>query len=545
MPDQNSIPAPPPGFVPAGAAQTPSPASSSSVPPPPAGFKPVDSGSSNPYPIADDDRGALNQTVKTGTSLLKLPGSIWQALTQPPQDDAEKEAYNLPARRLPSQLQLAIYRLVQKPMEKEHEIAKAYQTIAESKKQQRTTPQDNSVTGKVKRVLIGDDDPDVANAVDMAQVHHIASVVPLLGPLAADITEHFHQGDEGGALASLLSNIAAGKALDSVGKGIGKQISKVAPKTATLAGESTPVMAGQLKDAAPIAEEVAKTPSTKIAERQQAAAQQAVKNIATESANKTLNKLGKTTDEATSFGDASKQIKEAAQPTFKKLDELSEGMFSTFQNKLANANKMIRKATSMEDLEKAEAQAGEAQKGIDDLFKHHSDEIGADDLDKAKSAYRDQSVLAKVHSYVESAFSAPEDVADASDSVTRTIKGNALRPRLNQMLKKIPQADLERTIGKDGVQSLYEIAQITAKPEGLADMQSLIGQIAGHGPITRLVKSPLEARNLVARFLATSPGVSHMAISALKFGTPAKIYAPIIANAIAESEQPQTNAGNQ
>jgi hypothetical protein len=493
--------------------------------------------SQNPYPIADGEKGAVNQTLKTGESVLKLPSHIWDALTQPPADDDEKAAANLPGRRLPGQLQLAIYRLVQKPMEKEHEIAKAYQTIAESKKQQRTTPQDNSVTGKIKRVLIGDDDPDVSHAVDMAQVHHIASVVPLLGPLAADITEHFAQGDEGGALASLLSNIAAGKAVDVATKGVGKQIDKVAPKTATVAGESTPVMAGQLKDAAPVAEEVAKVPSAQIAEQQQAAAQQGVKNLATSAANKTLSKLGKSSDEAASFGDASKQIKEAVQPTFKKLDELSDGMFSTFQNKLANANKMIRKATSMEDLEKAETQAGEAQKGIDDLFKHHADEIGADDLSKAKAAYRDQSILSKVHSYVESAFSAPENVADSSGSVTRTLKGNALRPRLNQMLKKIPHPDLERVIGKDGVQSLYEIAKLTEKPEGLADMQNLIGQVAAHGYISKLVKSPVEARNLVARYLATSPRVSHMAINALKFGTPAKIYTPIIASAVAESDQ--------
>lgn len=498
--------------------------------------QPLSSSNPNPYPIADDEKGALNQTLKTGEGLLKLPGHIWDAFTRPfdPNDADEADAQKNGGAGA-----VAVHRIIVKPMKEQLAIADAYQKIADAKKagQRKTTPEDTSVKGRLKTLFFGNDDKEIAHAVDAAQAHRLAAIVPLLGPLAGDITEHWSQGDESGAVASLLSNIATGKVIDSATKGIGKQISKVAPKTVTVAGESTPVMAGQLKDAAPIAEEVAKTPSTEIAAKQQTAAQQGIKNIATDAANKTLNKLGKTTDEAESFGDASKQIKEAAQPTFKKLDELSEGMFSTFQNKLASANKMIRKATSMEDLEKAEAQAGEAQKGIDDLFKHHADEIGADDLAKAKSAYRDQSVLAKVHSYVESAFSAPEDVANGSDSVTRTIKGNALRPRLNQMLKKIPAGDLERTIGKDGVQSLYEIAKLTEKPEGMADMQNLIGQIAGHGYITRIVKSPIEARNLVARYLATSPRVAHTAISALKFGTPAKVYAPIIANAIAESEK--------
>ena len=113
------------------------------------------------------------------------------------------------------------------------------------------------------------------------------------------------------------------------------------------------------------------------------------------------------------------------------------------------------------------------------------------------------------------------------------------------MVKKIPPADLERVLGKDGVQSLYEVAKLVEKPEGLAEMQSMIGQIASHGYITKIVKSPIEARNLVARYLATSPKVSNMAIHALKFGTAPKVYGPIIGNAIAQGEQPQSDQGNQ
>ncbi len=535
MPDQN-IPAPPPGFVPASSA--PSPSSSSSVPPPPAGFTPVDSASSNPYPISPEDKGAANQVVKTGTSLLKLPGALWDAFTKPfdPNDADEADAQKSGGAGA-----VAVHRLIVKPMKEQMAIADAYQKIADAKKaeQRKTTPEDHSLTGRLKTLFIGNSDKEISNAVDMAQTHRLAAIVPLLGPLAGDITEHFNQGDPSGAVASLLSNIALGKAVDSATKGIGKQISKVAPKTATIAGETTPVMAGQLKDAAPIAEEVAKTPSPKIAEQQQSAAQQGIKNIATEAANKTLKKFGQATDEAGSFGDASDKVRQAAQPVYQKLDKLSDGMFATFQHKMADATKIMRRATSMEDLEGAETQFNEAQKGIDDLFKHHADEIGPEDLENAKSAWRDQAILKKVHSYVESAFSAPEDVADASDSVTRTLRGNSLRPRLNQMLKKVPAGDLNRVLGSENVKQLYEIAKLTEKPEGLSEMQSMIGKIAAEGYVTKAVKSPIEARNLVARYLATSPRVSHMMINALKFGTPAKIYGPMIANAIAGQEQPQ------
>ena len=503
----------------------------------------------NPYPISDDEKGALHQTVKTGESLLKMPGHIWDAFSAEPKDINEELGADVLSKQynLPHGLALGLHRLIIAPMVKEHEVSQAYNTIAKAN----YTPADwekepNGVKRGVKWIAGEYSGSDVANdANHKANMHHIASLVPLLGPLAADISEHYLQGDKSGAVASLLSNIVAGKAVDVATKGVARQIGKVAPKAGTVAGEPVTIMAGQEKNAAPIAEEVAKTPSPKIASEQQSAAQQGVKNIATEAANKTLKKFAQSTDEAESFGAASEKVREAAQPTFKRLDELSDGMFSTYQNKLSTATKMIRKATDMESLEKAEAQVSEAQKGIDDLFKQHSDEIGPDDLANAKSAWRDQAVLRKIHSYVESAFSAPEDIANASDSVTRTLRGNSLRPRLNQMVKKIPPADLERVLGKDGVQSLYEIAKLTEKPEGLAEMQSMIGQIASHGYITKIVKSPIEARNLVARYLATSPRVSHMAINALKFGTAPKVYGPIIGNAIAQGEQPQSDQGNQ
>jgi hypothetical protein len=504
------------------------------VPPPPAGF--VSAAQTNPYPISEDEKGAVNQTVKTGTSLLKLPGAIWDAFTRPPDQNDPDE---VEAQKNGGAGAVAVHRLIVKPMKKEQEIAKAYDTIAQA----HAKPGEwESETNPVKRVLkwaTSDAPADEVgrDAAHKANMHRIGSLVPLLGPMAADISEHYLQGDKSGAVASLLSNIAVGKALDGASKGAANQIRKVAPRTATIAGETTPIMAGQLKDAAPIAEEVAKTPSPKIAEQQQAAAQQGIKNLATEAANKTLKKFGQSTDEAASFGEAGEKVRQAAQPVYQKLDKLSDGMFATFQHKMADATKVMRRATSMEDLESAETQFNEAQKGIDDLFKHHADEIGPEDLENAKSAWRDQAVLKKVHSYVESAFNTPEDVADASDSVTRTLRGNALRPRLNQMLKKVPAGDLNRVLGSDGVQNLFEIAKLTEKPEGLSEMQNMIGKIAAEGYITKAVKSPVEARNLIVRYLATSPRVSHMAINALKFGTPAKVYGPLIASAIAQADE--------
>ncbi len=134
-----------------------SPSSSSSVPPPPAGFTPVGSASSNPYPISDDEKGALNQTVKTGEGLLKLPGHIWDAFTRPVDQSDPDEA---DAQKNGGAGAVAIHRLFVKPMKEQMAIADAYQKIADAKKaeQRKTKPEDNSISGRLKTLFIGNDD---------------------------------------------------------------------------------------------------------------------------------------------------------------------------------------------------------------------------------------------------------------------------------------------------------------------------------------------------------------------------------------------------
>jgi len=43
-------------------------------------------------------------------------------------------------------------------------------------------------------------------------------------------------------------------------------------------------------------------------------------------------------------------------------------------------------------------------------------------------------------------------------------------------------------------------------------------------------------KDAVLRAIATRPRVAQLTIQALKFGTPAKLYAPLIANAISQEE---------
>lgn len=602
----------------------------------------------NPYPIAPEKRGFGSSMNDFMDSALDLPGNVWHAFTAKPQDETEQAISDMKLKSgamdslfqsfSPSE-RLALYRMVLHPMMKEKQVADAYQTLHNS-----LSPEEQE---KEK------DFGNTNSNLHKANMHRIASMVPLIGPLASDISEHYLQGDKSGAATTLLANITAGGLMDNAMKGVAGKTQKIAPTTATIAGEEVPVMAGQLKEAAPIAKKIAAEPGPQIAEQQQTAAQQGVKNVASDAAGRVMNREAEPTYayrsrnvgekgvpnqshsqggldeneirgymehragiegqpqelvrvnldkmkpeeytlapregkqpwvkfnrplqesevemagqdgqfkapepkptqpvESDSFADAAGNVKAKAQPTFKKLDQLSDGEFSTFQNKLKMAKAAERRATNIPDMEAAQAAKADASKGISDLLEKHADQFQPNELKNAQAMWRDMQVLDNIHGYVEKAFSAPEKVASSSKLVTRTLDGNKLIGNLNQMVNKIAPEDLTRVLGPDGLNNLYELGQITAKPEAAAALSSVIQQVAGKltkggvgATVGGAVAGPKGAafgaaagagKDAVLRAIATNPRVADLTIKALKFGTPAKVYGPLIASEVEKANK--------
>lgn len=748
--------------------------------------------------IPEDRRGAGAAVRDTTTGLLQLPGHVIHAFNNTPETDEEKQFVQdtYGKHGLAPALGLGIYRLVVAPMQREHELAKAYETIADSKQDPvanaaQSDPKEfakqqlkehlgrvgAALTGPIGMMMTGPAASDM-DARSMSYMHHLASIVPLLGPMAGDVMEHYKQNDPTGAGTEILSNIIAGKAMEGVTGKLAKGVSKIAPRTAKVAGEEVPIMAGQEKTAAPIAKSVASEPSAAIAEKQQTAAQAGVKNVASDALNRQMDNLNtgerrtdlaqrklvsdmtpeertqalltsektglpnrrafdeaeqqgpakavgmsdadglkalndrfgyaagdemlkakaealkqagldayhekgdeflyrgdspqdlsakleqareilrnrviqvETTDgqtlqfkgadfshgsgkdlseaesllksnksarvsagergargelggitqagseaspavasasggsngspasaqlpgsagngagaakvaqnpatatssaRAASFGDAAEQVRAAAQPTFKKLDQLSDNAFSTLQNRIRMATAAERRATTVEDMEKAVATREQAEKSIDDLIQQHASSFKPNELQNAQSAWRDMKVLENVHSYVEKAFSAPESVALKSNLVTRTLDGNKLTANLNSMVDKIPAEDLQRVLGPDGLNNLYEIGKLASKPETAVSVKDMVGEISNRvlkggrgaavggalgGKVGAGVGATADAAyGATVRAIATKPRVADLMLKALRAGTPAKIYGPLIAAEIQKSQQ--------
>lgn len=235
-----------------------------------------------------------------------------------------------------------------------------------------------------------------------------------------------------------------------------------------------------------------------------------------------------------SFGDAADEIENAAKPTYQKLDELSKGEFTAMRAQRNAAKKVMLEPNSMESWSKAQDKLEEADAHIDSLFEQHKGEIDKGDWKSANSAWRDAKILDRVHTAVEGAFNGvPESVANRT-GLHRGISGNKLQANLGSMLRTMPQADVERVIGKDGLDNLYRIADLTSTAERKAQFGSVTDQIAAEFLPKRGMIGGVadDARRFVLHGLATNPRAGKMVADAIKVGASPKIYAPLVAQAL-------------
>lgn len=264
------------------------------------------------------------------------------------------------------------------------------------------------------------------------------------------------------------------------------------------------------------------------------------------------------------FGEAADQIEASVKPIYQKLDQVSEGKFTALRAQAKAATKVMFAPGSVEAYEKALASKGEAEQGIQELFNRHSGSVSRPELQSANTAWRDASTLNTIHATVEGAFrGAPKDIADTLGT-NRILRGNSLETRLNRMLQKTPQADIERVIGKDGLENLYRVSHLLSKPETAVGTQNAIKQIAKHltragrgaaigGLLGHIVGVPIEgalagagaedAVRYVFRQAAINPRIGILIDRAVRHNVDPKIFAPLIAASIEHGQDETQEEG--
>jgi hypothetical protein len=219
----------------------------------------------------------------------------------------------------------------------------------------------------------------------------------------------------------------------------------------------------------------------KLAEANQQPAQRALATTARNSAEPIVAKFGQQAPESiASFKDAADAVTIAAKLVFRALDEIEpKGSFQAATNELKTANQVARRATSMEDVRAAEKAAADAQGKIDTIFKSAEGKVSPDDLQSARSAWKSKITLERLHQSIDKAFDMPQAASDISGA-ERTLDLSKLQGRLNTAFSRIPKQDLETVLGKEGTNSLFELAKLGADPARSRTLGEIATQIGSH-----------------------------------------------------------------
>lgn len=518
-----------------------------------------------PFKIQEEDRGAMAGLARTGKNLLEMPANLYHAIFDDYRDDTEKQKADAMSTAIqaihgtpvPSRIALVLNRLVADPMIREQEKADAYDKIAH---ENYTDADWKKEPNRVKRALkysVGEfSGNDVANEANhKANVHHIASMVPLLGPIAGDIMDHYMQGDKSGAVSELLANIAGGKALEVAG---GKIVKKVAPQVRQIAGQDVPVLASQTgSKTASGAEALTKATGhagehqlTQFTERQAADLQKAVGNIAGKSAGETgaaldaatnplsmsLEEFNKLTDskaalaKSGSFGEAANNIKAAAGDHFRMIDQATDGEFSTLKAQREAAFRELRNPNS--DPVAVKQKLADIAKAEDGMFTKHGIDDGKTSLGAARDAWKKASTMEELDSRINRVTDTMLGDAGVDAPLQRQVKGAGLLKQLEQMDPK----DLKLAVGSaDHIADLKKIGALLQNGQNVAKVSTALkflraSRVFGvfHHP---LAIASTEGLSYVMGKVLTSPTMAGKLARGLKAGA----SAPVIANVIAES----------
>jgi hypothetical protein len=352
-----------------------------------------------------------------------------------------------------------------------------------------------------------------------------------------------HGAGPGEAVTAGVMNAGLGGAVEAGGEAL----SKVLPKTESIAGEPVTKLASQEAGASPLAHSVAEISSEPaLAAEQQAAAQRGIKSVATEAADRaTYRAGGAAVAKAETFEQAADAAEQASKPLYTKIDAASKGRYSEYRDEL-------RSAWKARDMVAVDA----AEKKLDGLFNMDFGRgtVAPEDVQMAKDAYRTSKTLRELHGAVEGAFNVgPEEVAQRT-GIYRGINGGMLQRRLSSVVGKVGQAEVENAIGKEGLDNLYKIADLTSQPERAAKfgdvarnaarymlrrgMAMSVGagaaKLAGANPTVGAMggEAAYEMAGMVIRKAATSPRVGKLMMMAVKTGASPKVYAPLIVQAL-------------
>jgi hypothetical protein len=255
---------------------------------------------------------------------------------------------------------------------------------------------------------------------------------------------------------------------------IASKASRVAPTTEEVAGEQIPQFASQRPGTTNFEQSVV-TPSNapKTAAKIQPSIVRAFGNQATDTLQRSLNRLGETATPVSDLGEAAEQLRQKANDIYNEADAATDGRFRPI-------NEEFQTARGKGDQEGMDA----AQQKMNDLLSGFENEsypqFLREGIQRAKDTFVDHYALDTIHRAINKSFniaSAPE--AEAAN-IPRTVSGQKLTNQLNKLIDNpnIGRQKLIDLMGQDGVSNLYRLGKLADTPAQGEAAMGIIRELA-------------------------------------------------------------------
>lgn len=390
----------------------------------------------------------------------------------------------------------------------------------------------------------------------------LKKVVPILkategnGTLAKALTTAMRTGTVSAGQAAVKGGSPSDIATQGLVGGV------VGGATEGLAGKLTGKIAEASPEVSNVGGETMVTPKPAQVPPEVQATQTAGKNVIARSAaeaaqRNVITDVPGAISKAQSFGDAADEVEKSAKGAYGRLNEATGGKFSQTRDEFNAARKDVWNAIGPTERDAAQARLDNATAKMQGLFADADGKVTQQDWTDANSAWNNAKTLHQVHQAVESTFDTDAGFSQRSGTY-RGFNGNQLRQNLNRLTQKIGEPELNRVIGRDNMDNLRKVAELTrtnadrakfgaavqkvggwlARDSAAAAGGALLGHVTGIGGLGGAVtgEAAYMAARKVMQMVATNPRVGQQLTFAVEAGARPEYYAPLIGKMIRDAE---------
>jgi hypothetical protein len=257
---------------------------------------------------------------------------------------------------------------------------------------------------------------------------------------------------------------------------IANKAARVAPTVENIAGEEVPQFAADRPGTTKFEQSVvtpANAPDT--AAKFQPALVKAFGNQATDTLQRSLNRIGETAAPVSDLGEATEQLRQKADSIYNEADAVTDGRFRPI-------NAEFQAARSAGD----QAGMDAANQKMDDLFSGFDTESWPihmrEGIQRAKDMFTDHYALETIHQSLNKAFD-PASAATAADiNAPRTIDLGELKNQLNKLENNpnIGRDKLVQLMGKDGYANLQRLSRLGDSADKQEAAQGILRELANN-----------------------------------------------------------------